>query len=98
MLREVIPQRLHALLVGSRQIHIRNLVKTDEVHPALQALKQLHNLTGVGGSIVESCKSDVLERTTALVGEVVLLEQTDHLSDRHLALGRHQHLALLRQW
>ena len=50
------------------------------------------------GGVVKSGKAYVLKRASALMTEVVLLEQFYHFLYRHLLLGRHQHLALLVQW
>ncbi len=97
MLRQIVAQCLHPLLVSPRQIYIRYLVESDEVHPALQPLKQFDNLAGMGRRIVQPSKADILKRAAALVGEIVLLQQLNNLSDRHLTLGRHQPLALFGQ-
>ena len=72
-------------------------MESDEVHSALQPIEQFDNLTGMGRRVVQPSKADILKRAAALVGEVVLLQQLNHLSNRHLALGRHQPLALFRQ-
>ena len=97
MLREVVAQRLHPFLIRTWQIDIGDRVEPDEVHTALQALQQFDNLTGMHRCVVESCKTDILERTTALMGEVVLTQEFYHLGDRHLALGWHQLLTLFGQ-
>ena len=97
MLREIVAQTLHPLLIGTRQIHIRNLVEPNQVHTTLQALQQADDLPGMRRRVVKPRETDILKRATALMGEVVLLQQLNHLSDRHLALRRHQLLTLLWQ-
>ena len=97
MFREVVAQRLHPFLIRTWQIDIGDRVEPDEVYTALQALQQFDNLTGMHRCVVKSCETDILERTTALMGEVVLAQQLYHLGDRHLALGWHQLLSLFGQ-
>ena len=74
-----------------------NLVESDEVHPALQSIKKFHDFPGMHRGIIETCKADILERATALMGEVILPEQVNDLRDRHLLFGRHQLATLLWQ-
>ena len=73
-------------------------MESNQIYTTVQSTHQLHNLAGMHGGVVQSGKADVLERTTALVREVVLLQQVNHLGNRHLLLGRHQHMALFGQW
>ena len=98
MLRQIVAQSLHPFLIRTWQIDIGDRVEPDEVYTALQALQQFDNLTGMHRCVVKSCETDILERTTALMGEVVLFQQLHHLRNRHLALGWHQLLTLFGQW
>ena len=95
--RQIVAQGLHPFLVGARQIDTGYLVESDQVYPTVQALQQLHDLTTEGWRIVQTTETDILERTTALVREVVLLQQRHHLVDLHLTFGWHQHLTLFGQ-
>ena len=72
-------------------------MESDEVYTTVEATQQFDNLASMGCGVVKTCKTDVLERTTALMAEVVLLQQLDNIGYRHLLLGRHQLLALLGQ-
>ena len=95
--RQVVAQGLHSLLVGAWQVDTRDLVEADQVYAAVQPLQQTHDLAAVEGRIVQPAEADVLERATALVGEVVLSQQRHHLGNRHLSLSRHQLPALFSQ-
>ena len=97
MPRQIVTQCLHTFLVGSRQIHTRNLMKAYQVDATLQSLKQSDDLTGMRRRVIEACKADILERSATLVGEIILFQQADHLCNRHLAFGGHQLAALFWQ-
>ena len=73
-------------------------METDKVHTTVKSLQQPYDLTAIDRAVVQSAKTDILERATALVREVVLPQQGHDLGDRHLPLGRHEPAALLRQW
>ena len=72
-------------------------METNKVYTTIKSAKQFYYLASMGCGVVKTCKTDVLERTTALMAEVVLLQQLDNIGYRHLLLGRHQLLALLGQ-
>ena len=82
MSRQIVTQCLHTFLVGSRQIHTRNLVKAYQVDATLQSLKQSDDLTGMRRRVIEARKADILERAATLVGEIILFQQGSGLDLR----------------
>ena len=97
MMGEIVAEILHLLLVGAVQRHIWNLVESDEVYAAVEALEQMHKFLGVCRGVVESVEDDVLERQPSLVREVVVAQQVDDIGYRHTPLGGHELGSLLRE-
>src|SRR5574344_1438753 len=86
---QIIAHALHNSLFGAVKRHIGHLVKTYEVHAALQPAQQTHQLSGMSHAVVHTAEYDVFEREPALMAEIVVPQRSHNLLYGICLLGRH---------
>ena len=62
MIGKIVSQGLHPLLIARAQWDIRDMMETDEINPAIKPTEQTDNFSGMGHTVIEPIKDDILKR------------------------------------
>ena len=68
---------------------IRNLMESYQIHSALKSAKHPDEGIGMILRVIESSEHCIFETNSALTGEIIFLDQIDHLLNRPRSLDRH---------
>ena len=92
---QIVAEVFHCMFIRPMKRHAWNLVKAYQVDAAFQSMQQLDEFTGMGHAFVHAAEDDVFKGESALMAEIINLQQRNDLVYPHATLRRHELRTLL---